>query len=295
MWRTGGPDSSAEVCYRTGPFLVRLDTDHPPLLQTLADLYPGTQTRQDAEIVDFHLEMRRPLSLRRWWHPYIRFHLEDLSPFEPYPLDHAFPLLEWGLNWCIATSAHQYLMLHSAVVEQKDSALILPALPGSGKSTLCAALALRGWRLLSDEFGLVEPGTGRILPLPRAVPLKNESIAVIRGFAPQAHLGPLYAETRKGTVSHLSPPGDSLPRQMDPAFPRWVVFPRYMKNRPARVTPVPKSLAFRRLAHNAFNYRLLGAGGFLGASRLIRSCDCYRIEYGDLDEAIAALELALLD
>jgi predicted ATPase len=30
--------------------------------------------------------------------------------------------------------------------------VILPAPPGSGKSTLCAALVTRGWRLLSDEL-----------------------------------------------------------------------------------------------------------------------------------------------
>ena len=290
-----GLSAAQGICYRTGPFLVRLATDYPPLLQTLAELYPGTQVRGDDEIIDFHLGLRRPLSPRRWWRPYIRFHLENLVPFEPYPLDHAFPLLEWGLNWCIATSAHQYLMLHAAVVERDGSALILPALPGSGKSTLCAALALRGWRLLSDEFGLVEPAAGRVSPLPRAVPLKNESISVIRELAPNARLGPLYPETRKGTVAHLSPPGDSLRRQLDPATPRWIVFPRFVKGRPVQLTPVPKSVAFRRLARNAFNYRLLGATGFLGATRLIRGCSSHRIEYGDLDQAIRTLEQALLE
>ena len=37
-----------------------------------------------------------------------------------------------------------------------DRAVILPAPPGSGKSTLCAALVNRGWRLLSDELTLVD-------------------------------------------------------------------------------------------------------------------------------------------
>jgi predicted ATPase len=33
------------------------------------------------------------------------------------------------------------------VVERDGHALILPAMPGSGKSTLTAALVQRGWRL----------------------------------------------------------------------------------------------------------------------------------------------------
>ncbi len=279
--------------FRTGPFLVSLETDDPQLLRTRADLYPGTGECLDGQIVDFHLRMQRPASPRRWWRPYIRFHLENLTPFEPYPLDHAFPLLEWGLNWCIATSAHQYLMLHAAVVERDGLAIILPALPGSGKSTLCAALSLRGWRLLSDEFGLVEPATGRLLPLPRAVPLKNESIAVIRAFSPRAHLGPVFPNTRKGTVVHMRPPGDGLRRQTESAQPRWILFPRFRQGRPVDIRAVPDMSAFPRLAFNSFNYRLLGEVGFRTATALVKRCDCFSIEYGDLDQAISALERTL--
>ncbi|MBK9234594.1 MAG: hypothetical protein IPO19_00450 [Rhodoferax sp.] len=35
--------------------------------------------------------------------------------------------------------------------------LVMPAIPGSGKSTLTAGLSLSGWRLLSDEFGALDP------------------------------------------------------------------------------------------------------------------------------------------
>jgi HprK-related kinase A len=281
------------IHYRTGPFLVSLQTSHAPLIRTLFDLYPDTAANPEDEIVDFYIRMERPLSLRRWLRPHIRFHLEDISPFDPYPLDHAFPLLEWGLNWCIATTAHQNLMLHSAVVERGSDALILPALPGSGKSTLCAALSHRGWRLLSDEFGVVEPATGLLLPLPRAVPLKNESIRVMRDFAPEAYLGPVFPKTRKGTVSHMRPPADSLRRQQEPARARWLVFPQFERGAFTEIRQIPKSLAFPRLAHNSFNYRLLGATGFRTAAALVRQCDCYAIRYSDLDDAIARLEQTL--
>lgn len=276
--------------FRTGPFLVSLDSSYPPAVQLHAELYPGSEESPDGQIVDFHVSLRQPLSPRRWIDPYIRFYSDGVSPFAPYPLDHAFPLLEWGLNWCIATQAHQYLMLHAAVVERNGNALILPALPGSGKSTLCAALAMRGWRMLSDEFGLVRRYSCDILPLPRAIPLKNQSIGVIRKFAPDSHLGPLFTKTRKGTVAHMRPPEDSLERQSEPATAHWLVFPRYDPQRDLRLKPIEKSLAFIRLSNNAFNYRLLGATGFHTLATIVRNCDCFALEYSNLDDMISAFD-----
>ena len=44
-------------------------------------------------------------------------------------------MYEWGVNWCIGTTGHCNLILHSAVVEKDGRGVILPAIPGSGKST----------------------------------------------------------------------------------------------------------------------------------------------------------------
>ena len=51
------------------------------------------------------------------------------------------------------------LLLHAGV-ERDGLALICPP-SWSGKSTLTAALSLRGWRLLSDEFGAFDPRQAR--------------------------------------------------------------------------------------------------------------------------------------
>jgi HprK-related kinase A len=201
-----------------------------------------------------------------------------------------FPLLEWGLNWCVATYAHQFLMLHSAVVEKHGRALLLPAWPGSGKSTLCAALVYRGWRLLSDEFGLIRPGTSAIVPFPRCIPLKNESIGILRDFAPDAVMGPIFPKTRKGDVAHLKPPAESVNRSEEAAAPALVVFPRYIPDQRARLRSLTKARAFMKLAGNAFNYELLGEQGFRTVASLIQSCDTYLFHYADLHEAVEVLD-----
>lgn len=212
-----------------------------------------------------------------------------MRPFEPHPLENAFPMFEWGLNWCIATSAHRYMMLHAGTVAFGDQALIMPGTPGSGKSTLSAALHLRGARLLSDEFGLVRPEKGDLLPMPRGIPLKNTSIEAIIEFDQAAPLGPTYPKTRKGRVRHLRPSRESQIRQHVPAVPRWLVFPRYQAGADEVLRPLEKVEAFRQLAFNCFNYRLLGETSFRAIAQLIRQVDCYTFTFSSLERAVEQL------
>ena len=201
--------------------------------------------------------------------------------------------MEWGLNWCVASRAHRFLLLHAGVVERDGHAVVLPALPGSGKSTLTAALANRGFRLLSDEFGAVDLQRSRLVPMVRPIALKNESIELIRRFAPGARLGPSFPRTRKGTVAHLAPDRNSVDRRSEPANPALIVFPKFDTGADLSVETVPKARAFVRLVANSFNYELLGAPAFAAAGRLVDQSDCLALRYSRLDEAIAAIEGAL--
>ncbi len=278
------------MTFRTGPFTVRLDTDLPELIRLLSWCYGDVIAPIPDDVIELNVAVVRPRGLRRWWRPQVRFRMEQATPFEPYPASHAFPTLEWGLNWTIAMRAQQYLMLHAGVLERGGRALILPAMPGAGKSTLCAAMSRSSWRFLTDEIGLVDHQTGQLHPLPRAIPLKNRSIALIAERGLVDEIGPRFEKTRKGTVAHLRPPHASLDRQAQTAKPTWILFPRYIAGLDVRVKALEKSLAFTRLSHNAFNYRLLGAAGFDRLSQLIRDCHCASLEYGDLDAAIAAID-----
>ena len=189
---------------------------------------------------------------------------------------------------------HQYLTLHAAVVERAGHALILPAPPGSGKSTLCAGLVFRGWRLLSDELAVIEPSTGLIVPVPRPVSLKNQSIGVLRTFAPEARFGPVVKETLKGEVAHFAPPVEAVQRSADKPAPGWVVLPRYVANAPTTLQPLPKARALMHLVENAFNFNLHGRSGFERLAALVDRCGCFEFTYSRLDEA-AALFARLAD
>ena len=292
MNAVAGPDARRRVAeglgLRIGPFSVRVGSRIPAVADSIALLYADC-IRQEDGFADFHVRVDAPRGLRGFVRPQARFRLDGAEPFKPLPLAHAYPFFEWGLNWCVAHHAHQYLILHAAVVARGDRAIVLPGEPGSGKSTLCAALIQRGWRLLSDELTLLSPDLG-ITPLPRPVALKNESIAVIRDFAPEAVLGPAFEDTAKGTVAHLKPPADSVRRAGERARPVAVVAPRFEAGSGARLERRPRSETLMELVANCFNFSVWGTRGFELLGELVDRCDCHRLAYGDLEQALAALE-----
>jgi hypothetical protein len=190
----------------------------------------------------------------------------------------------------VSTRGGRFLIIHAAVVERDGRAAIMAAPPGSGKSTLTAALVHRGWRLLSDEFALVRPRDLRLTPLPRPISLKERSIEVIRAFAPEARLGPVAMDTHKGMVALVRPPAASVARAADTAPASWVIFPAYAQGTRARLETMSKARALIRLADNSFNYNVLGLGGFDALGGLIDSCEGYEFRYGDLDDAIECFD-----
>ncbi len=278
--------SGSGLSVKTGPFVFRIRSDIPSVARGLYLLYSDYPLAAEGEFVDFDMRMERGVGLHRWIHPQVRFVCDGGSPFKPLPITHAYPLLEWAMNWCISTQAHQYLMLHAAVIERDGFAAILPAPPGSGKSTLCAALISRGWRLLSDEMTLISTVNAEIVPLCRPVSLKNESLAIIRDYAPAATFSDVVHNTSKGSVGLMKIERHHLDHVNSAARPGWVIFPKYIAGSAARLTPRSRANGMLELGRNAFNYSLLGASGFHTLAEVVDQSDCYDFEYSVLDDAV---------
>jgi len=273
-----------------GAARARVRTDLASLAGTIQSVYQHFPVEGSEGFFDVTATVRRARGLRRYVHPQIEFVVDGEVPFEPFPAATDLPLLEWGLNWCLAERCNAHLLLHAGVVERAGAAVILPALPGSGKSTLTAALAVSGFRLLSDEFGAVRLDDGLCMPMLRPIALKNASIEVIARLRPDANLGPTFPGTRKGDVAHLGPDAVSVAKRHVPAMAQLIVFPRYQAGATTELEPVSRGRAFAKLAVNAFNYELLGPAGFETVGRLIAACDCYRLSYGDLAQAVATID-----
>jgi HprK-related kinase A len=282
--------SKQGLCLDLGATVLRVRSNTPALARQVCAVYPHQPLFIDVAWADLHVALDRPRGLRRWLAPQTLFRCDGAQPFEPFSADSPLPLLEWGTNWLIGQRLNHLLLLHAGAVEKGGRALLMPALPGSGKSTLTAALSLRGWRLLSDEFGAYDPADDRFRALLKPVALKNASIDVIRKFAPEAPIGPAFPKTRKGTVAHLPAEPDAVARRHEGARPGAFILPRWLSGSPTRLERVPSESLFGALAFNAFNYRLLGAVGFDAVVSLMRRCPAWQLVYSDLDDAIRAID-----
>jgi HprK-related kinase A len=275
---------------RLGPVAASIRSPFRGVERAIAAHYAAHPIVDEDGFVDFHVSVDAT-GARRFVRPQAVFRYEGHQPFHPLSAAHAFPLLEWGLNWCVSSQCHQFVIVHSAVVERDGKALVLPAPPGSGKSTLCAALVARGWRLFSDEMALIDVATGRLAAIPRPISLKNASIDVVRRFWPDAWIGPAATNTIKGTVAHATAPRSSVLRAGEDAAPGLVVLPRFEAGAPTTLAPLGKAAAFMQLVENAFNYSVHGRAGFERLATLIDASRCYRLTYGgDLAAATAAID-----
>lgn len=274
------------LALQVGPFVARVTSHLPVVQQGIRQLY-ADYTVTDAEtFADFCVSLELPTSLRRWYRPQVNFVYDGIVPFKPLPVGQAYAMFEWGLNWCISSTALQYLIVHAAVVENQGSAVLLPGAPGVGKSTLCAALVSRGWRLLSDEMALIIPSTLAVVPVPRPVSLKNASIEIMKKYASDLEFGPISFDTAKGTVAHLKPPIASVQRAAESATLRWIVFPLYVRGARLKLVPRAKSDSMLHLARNAMTYDALGSLAFETLCNVVDHCDCYDLRYESLDDAI---------
>lgn len=276
-----------------GPFVFRIRSEIESIAQGLSTLYPDYPVAQPGAFADYTVHIDRGAGLRRWIIPQAIFRYDGHEAFAPLPENHAFPLLEWAMNWCISTQAHQYLLLHAAVLEREGCAVIMPAPPGSGKSTLCAGLMLRGWRLLSDELAMISLTEARVTPLGRPVSLKNQSIDVIRRYAPESVFNVITPDTSKGSVTHLKVPTEHLLRIRESATPGWVVFPKYVAGSGPNLLARSKANSMLELGRNSFNYLVLGRAGFEALTRTVDSCDCYDFQYSQLDDAVEVFDRLL--
>jgi len=273
-----------------GPFCTHLQSSIPSVAENIWNLYASYPIVTDSIFADFHVSVLPPKGLRRWFRPQALFLFDGRSPFKPLPMEQAYAFFEWGLNWCVAKHANQYLIVHAAVVEKNGYAVIMAAPPETGKSTLCAVLVARGWRLLSDELALISLEDGRVTPMPRPISLKNESINLIRNFVPGVTIGHEVVDTTKGAVAHMKVPDESIERAQEPAVPGWIICPEYETGAHARLEEKSKAKTFMHIVKNAFNYDVHRLRGFRTVTLLIDRCDCYDFTYSKLEEAIEVFD-----
>lgn len=268
-----------------GPAGFRIGSDWHDPIAALMRLYAG-YPKPAGGIADFTVRLEAERPWRRWVRPSVAIRGDySLPDAAPLALAHGLLAAEMGMNLQMALGWRRHLLLHAASVEREGRALLITGLSGAGKSTLAMLLGEAGWRLMGDEFALLDLANGSLHPFPRAISLKNESIALA---SDAARLGPLLTGTPKGDIRHLRPNSAAIAAMRAPARPVLILFPRFGHR--AAVRPVGPAEVFMRLTQASTNYVALGRVGFEALTTLCREVSAMAVDYETTAEAIPAIE-----
>ena len=183
-------------------------------------------------------------------------------------------------------------LIHGGAVALRGKGICLPAFAGSGKTTLIAWLAGRGFRYLADDMCPVDR-SGQIIPWPVPLNVKEGSWAALSPLYPDLAQGQQLT-TSKGRSTLIVPASEVW--QADPISLRLLIFPRF---EPGSGTGVEALSPFMALE------RLVEAGMWLGHPLTdqnvraflawLETVPAYALTYGRLEEAEAALRGLLGD
>ncbi len=279
-----------EIGLGVGPATFRVGSAWREPIDALARLYAGYPPVDLARRVpDFTVRLQSAKPWRRLIRPSIFIAGDHWLPdAAPMALAHGLLAAEMGMNLQMALGWRRHVLLHASCVERDGRAIIMTGESGSGKSTLAAMLGERGWRLMGDEFALLDPDTGAIFAFPRLISLKNQAIDVATaGIAPE-RIGPLMAGTAKGDIRHLVPNAEAIARMAQPATPALLLFPQFGAAADRR--PVDRGEAFVRLTQASTNYVALGEPGFRALTRFVSEVPGIALDYPDSATVFAAID-----
>jgi HprK-related kinase A len=271
-----------------GPVQFRIGSDWAEPIAALEQLY-AEYPKDDTRPADATVRLFAARPWRRWLRPSVHIGGDFIVPDAlPLPLSMGLLAAEMGMNLQVALGWRRHMLLHASAVAKDGRAVILSGESGSGKSTLAALLGEGDWRLMGDEFTLIDPEGGNAFAFPRAVSLKNEAIAEVAARVDPSRFGPLLAGTPKGDIRHLIPRSEAIAARHQPARPALLLFPRFGGE--TVIEPMGEGEAFVRLTEASTNYVALGEAGFSALTRLVRETPAFGISYPDSATGIALVE-----
>lgn len=279
-----------QIGLRVGPATFRIGSAWRGPIDQLAALYaayPPVDLR--ARVPDFTVRLQPVKPWRRLIRPSIFIAGDHWLPeAAPMALAHGLLAAEMGMNLQMALGWRRHVLLHASCVERDGRCIVITGESGSGKSTLASLLGERGWRLMGDEFALLDLDTGSIFAFPRLVSLKNEAIDIATAGIAPGRLGPLLEGTAKGAIRHLVPNGAAITHMDEPARPALLLFPRFGFTHACR--SVDEGEAFVRLTQASTNYVAMGEAGFNSLTYFVKHVPSLALDYPDSATALTAVE-----
>ena len=260
--------------YRCLGFAFSLTVDDPGLQAVFATAYSACAsedvptTRLRVECTTEHTEDRFSL------------YIDDVLVLEPTTRASLVDRVVWEVNQGVIRTRPQVLLLHAAAVELEHRAIVISARSGAGKSTLAAALVRAGLRYLTDEAVAFDPDSGSVVPYPKPIALHEDVWSMFPELAPL----PPDASELVSTVRYVTP-AELGGRVGGASTPAMVILPCRVPSSDAAMYSLSRAEAAMSLAEQAFSFLDAGTEALKLLARMLQRCECYRLEYDDLEDA----------
>ena len=264
-------------------FSARVETGCQDVLANLTALYPGAARAQE----------------KSWSSPSTSFLIEECCQSRR----HSVLLREAGepseffdsaqdaiahLDALINASAMRHLgfhiLIHAGSLAWGDAGIVIPGESGAGKSTLVAALAMSGFKYLSDELAVLELASGDLFPFPKPICLKSGGWKAILTQVGTPEFAMMARRFDGEAVTYVSPPERAT--MAEGISTRYVLLPARVSGVKARLSPCSRSTAFVELARNSPNLPRHGAAAVETLAGLVEGASCFVLRYDGLREAV---------
>lgn len=180
-----------------------------------------------------------------------------------------------------------FVELHAGVVSDGTHCIVLPAAPGSGKTTLTAGLVHAGFEYFSDEVALLDEETLRLRPVPLGLGIKPGAVDVLADRFPVLRNLEVHAREDGRQVRYLTlDPAQVAPHDAK-RDARWLVFPRFTPDAKTELVPISRPDALRRLMHECLVLpNLLDEARVEKLVQWMRRLDCYELPMSSLGDAV---------
>ena len=183
------------------------------------------------------------------------------------------------------------ITIHAGVVAQGGRCILMPGPSGAGKTTLTAGLVSAGFRYFTDEIAVVQRTTGRVIPCPAGLRVKDGSWdAVTKAF--RGVVSYCSTTTVDGTrIRYLTPPPGSFPLDVCESLPVGaIVFPLYNPHESTELRSISRVEALRGIQDSGYAFRNeLDLERIDELVRWMAGIRCFTLVYASLAEGVTAM------
>jgi hypothetical protein len=173
-----------------------------------------------------------------------------------------------------------YYQIHGGAAVKNNRGIILPAAPGSGKTTLTVGLAMNGFQCLSDDIVLIDADSLKLNPFSRNVFITEEKKAVFDRYGYNLPLRKSDWADMGGWDFIFSPPAM---REFNVDF---IIFPKYNPSQKTELNRISKGKAIFEIVKESFNIHKFRDRGIDIVHRLVENAECYQLTVNGLNEAV---------